>query len=145
MMVLAIENSIANLEKLEACIRYNLPNAEIHGFVNGLSALEWAENHSVDIVFAQYNPEDEEFDGAEGAVTANQLYASGKCKNIVLCANEVCFSIDAWNSSASFFYLKPVSNKKIYMALDRLRYPLNPIQMMRDRPGVTENHLTKED
>ena len=29
----------------------------------------------VDIVFAQYNPEDEEADGAEGAAVAKQLYA----------------------------------------------------------------------
>ena len=58
MIVLAVENSIANLEKLEACIQYNLPYAEIHGFVNGVPAIEWAEKHPVDIVFAQYNPED---------------------------------------------------------------------------------------
>lgn len=143
MIVLAIENRIANLEKLEACIRYNLPNAEIHGFVNGLSALDWAEKHTVDIVFAQYAPEDEEVYGAEGAVAAHHLYISGECKNIVLCADKVHFSIDAWNSYASFFYLKPVSNKKIHMALDKLRYPLNPVHMMSGRPGVTENHLTK--
>lgn len=41
----------------------------------------------MDIVFAQYNPEDEEADGAEGAVVAKQLYADGKCKNIILCAD----------------------------------------------------------
>ena len=29
----------------------------------------------MDIVFAQYNPEDEEADGAEGAAVAKQLYA----------------------------------------------------------------------
>ena len=41
----------------------------------------------VDIVFAQYNPDDEEADGAEGAAVAKQLYADGKCKNIILCAD----------------------------------------------------------
>ena len=41
----------------------------------------------VDIVFAQYNPEDEEADGAEVAAVTKQLYADGKCKNIILCAD----------------------------------------------------------
>ena len=144
MIVLAVENSIANLEKLEACIQYNLPYAQIHGFVNGASAMEWAETHPVDIVFAQYNPEDEVADGAEGAVAAKQLYADGKCKNIILCADSISFSMSAWNSDASFFYLKPVSNKKIWMGLEKLRYPISPGRMMYGKGGI-ENHLTKED
>lgn len=144
MIVLAVENSIANLEKLEACIQYNLPYAEIHGFVNGVPAIEWAEKHPVDIVFAQHNPEDEEVDGAEGAVAAARLYADGKCKNIILCADSISFAMSAWNSDASFFYLKPVSNKKIWMGLNKLRYPISPGRMMHDKGGI-ENHLTEED
>lgn len=144
MIVLAVESSIQELKQLEACIRHHLPNAEIHGFVNGLMALEWAKEHPVDIAFGQYTSMEQEVEGVEGAVVANQLYVSGKCKNIILCGNEIEFSMDAWNSDASFFYKKPVSRQKIGMALNKLRYPIEEVPLMDDQSGVTKNHLTKK-
>lgn len=127
MKILAIESSLDDLKLLESCLAANIPDAEIHGFVNGDLAWEWCKNNQIDVVFASFASPDEEIDGAEGAEIARRLHDEGQCRNMVLCANEQFFSLDAWNMDASFFYLKPATNKKIWMGLQKLRYPFQSI------------------
>ena len=141
MKILAIEESEEELLQLEECLLNNLPNAEIHGFIDGETAWEWSRDNRMDVVFAQFALPNEVIDKTEGAEIASRLYQEGKCKNMILCAKELDDSMKAWNMDASFFYLKPVTNKKIRMGLQKLRYPLSSIDLMGDRTGIVENHL----
>lgn len=75
--------------------------------------------HPYDVVFL-----DIEMPGANGLTLANRLRLQSPQTNVVFVTGYPEYALDAWNTQASCFLVKPVDEEDVRRALDQLRNPV---------------------
>ena len=97
-----------------------LPNATIRGFTKPSQALECARQNRVALAFL-----DVEIGSASGIDLCNMLLEINPHTNVVFLTAYEEYSIDAWNTGASGFMVKPITVEGIRAQLKKLRYPFS--------------------
>lgn len=95
-----------------------LPNANVMGFTDGDEAVEYAKSNRVVLAFL-----DIELRGMSGLDLCKRLLEINSHTNIVFLTAYSEYSLDAWNTGASGFMLKPITIEGIKNQLKNLRYP----------------------
>lgn len=85
---------------------------------NATEALEIAEKHPIYVAFL-----DVDMPGMNGLELAKVIEEKELARNIVFVTGYPDYSLDAWNTQASGFLVKPVHPQKLEMCLNRLRCP----------------------
>lgn len=100
-------------------IRGVLPDAETIGFTNSAEAIEYARQHRVDLVFLDVMIGQE-----SGLSLCRELLSISPGANVVFLTARADLALPAWETGASAFLLKPLTEKAVAKALTLLRHPL---------------------
>ena len=95
-----------------------LPNANIVGYTNTEQAIEYAKNITIALAFL-----DIEIRNMSGLDLCKILLDINPRTNIIFLTAYSEYSLDAWNTGASGFMLKPITVEGVKEQLKNLRYP----------------------
>lgn len=99
-----------------------LPSATITGFIKPREAIEYAKINQVALAIL-----DIEMGRTSGFELSQKLLEINSHTNIVFLTAYADYSLDAWNTTASGFLLKPITAEKVQDQLKKLRYPIFPM------------------
>ena len=95
-----------------------IPNATVVGFTKPSQAIEYAKETRVALAFL-----DIELGTANGIDLCNTLLDINPYMNVIFLTAYPEYSIDAWNTKASGFMVKPITVKRVLEQLKKLRHP----------------------
>ena len=95
-----------------------LPDAIIKGFARPAEAVEYARENRVALAFL-----DIELCSASGLNLCRDLLGINPHTNVVFLTAYSDYALDAWNTGASGFMLKPITPDGVRQQLKKLRYP----------------------
>ena len=125
MKALIVDDSRLAASSLARIITSIDPGGQCKTVSSATEALEICADSTVDVVFL-----DIEMPGTNGLALAQRLKRSAPQTNIVFVTGYPEYALDAWNTQASAFLVKPVDEKDVRRALELLR---NPLGTTRDR------------
>lgn len=96
-----------------------LPNATITGFIWPQEAIEYSKANRVALAIL-----DIELGAASGLDLCGKLLEINPYTNVVYLTAYPDYSLDAWNTEACGFMVKPLTPESVRKQLDRLRYPI---------------------
>lgn len=95
-----------------------IPDATVTGFTDADEAIEFAKANRVALAFL-----DIELRNTSGLDLCRSLLEINPHTNVVYLTAYPDYSLDAWNTGACGFMLKPITAKGIREQLEKLRYP----------------------
>lgn len=98
-----------------------MPNATVIGFTRPSEALEYAKSNRVALAFV-----DIELGKQSGMDLCRRLLEINSRTNVVFLTAYSEYSLDAWNTGASGFMLKPITPEGVHEQLKNLRHPFLP-------------------
>ena len=98
-----------------------MPTAEVTGFTKPAEALSYAKANRVALAFL-----DIEMGSVSGLDVCRDLLAINPRTNVVFLTAYPSYAIDAWETGASGFMLKPITAEGVREQLKKLRYPFSP-------------------
>ena len=107
-----LRGEMATLEKV-------MPNALISGFTNTDDAITYAKSNNIRIIFS-----DIEMGDVNGIELSKEFLKINPRTNIIFLTAYADYSIDAWNTGASGFMVKPITEESLRKQLEHLRYPV---------------------
>ena len=119
MVIIAVDDERLAVESIMKSIRSVVPGAEVYGFRSGVSALDFLENHPVDVAFLDIEMRD-----MNGMDLAAQIRRRFPRMNIVFTTGYSRYAGRAFDVRASGYILKPITAEKIRNELENLRYPV---------------------
>jgi len=118
MTIIAIDDEKLALEGLMTEIALAAPEAEIHGFRNGVDALSFCKDRdSVDVAFC-----DIEMKKMNGLMLGEELLKRFPRLNLIYTTGFSEYAVDAIDMRCSGYILKPINAEKIRRELDHLRH-----------------------
>ena len=97
-----------------------MPNATVIGFTKPSEALEYARANRVALAFL-----DIELGNASGLDLCRALLEINPRTNVVYLTAYSDYSLEAWNTGASGFMLKPITPEGVQAQLKNLRFPFH--------------------
>jgi len=98
-----------------------VPNAAITGFHWPQEAIEYARANRIDLAIL-----DIEMGTASGLDLCRTLHEINPCTNVVYLTAYPDYALDAWDSDACGFMVKPLTPEIVRKQLKKLRYPFSP-------------------
>ncbi len=95
-----------------------LPGATITGFIWPLEAIEYAKKNQVALAIL-----DIELGSASGLDLCHELVEINSRTNVVFLTAYPDYSLDAWNTKACGFMVKPLTAENVRRQLEKLRFP----------------------
>ena len=99
-------------------IKKAIPNATVIGFTKPSQAIEYAKENRVALAFL-----DIELGTANGIDLCKTLLNINPLMNVIFLTAYPEYSIDAWDTEASGFMVKPITVKNVLEQLKKLRHP----------------------
>lgn len=120
MNVIVVDDERIVLSAEVSTIKRVLPNAQIHSYQKAKDAIEFAEKNRIDIAFLDIN-----IKGITGIELAKGLQNCNPKINIIFCTGYSEYSLDAHELYCSAYLMKPITDEKLKIALEHLRYSLS--------------------
>lgn len=152
MNVIVVDDERIILEAETIAIKRALPRANVVAFQKAKESIEYAESNLVDIAFLDIN-----IKGITGLQLAKKLQEYNSRINIIFCTGYSEYSLEAHDLYCSAYLMKPITDKKIEIAISKLRYPVsdkiegfkvkcfgNFEVFVNDKPISFKNKKTKE-
>ncbi len=95
-----------------------MPHATVTGFTDAGEAVEYAKTNRVSLAFL-----DIELRNTNGLDLCRALLEINPRTNVIFLTAYADYSLDAWNTGASGFMLKPITPEGVTEQLEKLRYP----------------------
>ena len=100
------------------------PDANITGFTRPSEAVSYAQNNRVALAFL-----DIEMGKHNGLELCRELQRISPQTDVIFLTAYMDYSLEAWNTGASGFIIKPITAAGIRSQLPRLRFPLGGVKM----------------
>ena len=117
--VIMVEDSKVILTEGLTILGEVMPNATITGFIWPLEAIEYAKSNRIALAVL-----DIELGTASGLDLCRTLLEINPRTNVVFLTAYPDYSLDAWNTDACGFMVKPLTPESVREQLKKLRYPL---------------------
>lgn len=117
--VIMVEDSKVILTEGLTILGDVMPNATITGFIWPLEAIEYAKSNRIALAVL-----DIELGMASGLDLCRTLLEINPRTNVVFLTAYPDYSLDAWNTDACGFMVKPLTPESVREQLKKLRYPL---------------------
>ncbi len=96
-----------------------MPQATITGFSKPSEAIDYAMKNKISIAFL-----DIELGKVSGLKLCEKLMEINPQTNVIFLTSYQDYAVDAWNTAASGFLLKPLHREDVLEQLKKLRYPI---------------------
>ena len=116
--VIMVEDSEPILTYSLLILEEVMPNAVITGFNWPQEAIEYAKTNRVDLAFL-----DIELGKASGLDLCRKLLAINPCTKVVYLTAYPDYSLNAWDTDACGFMVKPLTQEGVRRQLKKLHYP----------------------
>ena len=120
MNIIAIDDEMLALDEMESAIREVVPGCTVSGFSRSDTALEYAGQNHVDVVFL-----DVEMPGMDGLELARRLKDINPKVNIIFVTGYAQYSLPAHSLRVSGFLVKPFTSGDIAKEIENLRVPVH--------------------
>lgn len=117
--VIMVEDSKVILTEGLTVLGDVMPNATITGFIWPLEAIEYAKSNRIALAVL-----DIELGTASGLDLCRTLLEINPRTNVVFLTAYPDYSLDAWNTDACGFMVKPLTPESVREQMKKLRYPL---------------------
>lgn len=117
--VMMVDNERIILRGGKPILEQALPQAEIVCFTKPSEAIEFAQTHKVPLAFL-----DIEMGRVSGLDLCRELLAINPRINVIFLTAYTTYSLDAWETGASGFLMKPLTTEGVQKQLSKLRYPV---------------------
>lgn len=118
--VIIVDDSKAILSDGLAVLEEAMPNATIMGFMRPQEAIDYAKTNRVALAIL-----DIELGTVSGLSLSRRLLQINPHTNIVFLTAYPDYALDAWETEASGFMVKPLTPERIRKQLKKLRYPFS--------------------
>lgn len=118
--VIIVDDSKPILTDGISVLQEALPNAAVTGFTRPSEAVEYANTNWVSLAIL-----DIELGTASGLDLCRRLLEINPRTNVVFLTAYPDYSLDAWNTEASGFMVKPLTPDAVREQLKKLRYPFS--------------------
>ncbi len=118
--VILVDDSKVILSDGVAVLEEVLPNATITGFIWPQEAIDYAKTNRVALAIL-----DIELGTASGFDLCRRLQEINPCTNIVFLTAFPDYALDAWETRASGFVVKPLTPERVRDQLKKLRFPFS--------------------
>lgn len=119
--IIMVDDSRVILSDGLAVLEEVMPNAAITGFIWPLEAIEYAKTNPVALAVL-----DIELGTASGLDLCRTLLQINPRTNVVYLTSYPDYSLDAWDTDACGFMVKPLTPEGVRRQLQKLRYPFLP-------------------
>ncbi len=126
MMSLVVDDSRLAANTLVKVLSRVDPTGVCKVSYSAIDALATCSKEHVDVVFL-----DIEMPGTNGLELARRLKLSAPTTNVVFVTGYPEYALDAWQTQASAFLVKPVDDTDVLRALNALRVPVEPMRKVR--------------
>ena len=116
--VIIIDDNKIVLTGAKPIIEKALPNATVVGFNKPSEAMRYAKENRISLAFL-----DIELGLSNGIDLCNELLKINPRMNVVFLTAYPEYSVDAWNTEASGFMVKPITTEGVRAQLKKLRHP----------------------
>ncbi len=116
--VIIVDDNTPILTDGLAVLEEVMPNATIMGFIWPQEAIDYAKAHPVALAIL-----DIELGTASGLDLSRTLLKINHRTNIVFLTAYPDYSLEAWETEASGFIVKPLTSQRVRAQLKKLRYP----------------------
>lgn len=116
--VIVVDDNKIVLSGALPIIEKALPNAEVIGFNKPSEAIRYAKENRVALAFL-----DVELGLSSGIDLCNELLQMNPRMNVVFLTAYPEYSVEAWNTEASGFMVKPITLEGVKAQLKKLRHP----------------------
>lgn len=121
MEILALDDEVLSLQRLEKAIHEAAPNDPVHAFMRAEDALDYVGRNNIDVVFL-----DVQLGCSSGGIElARELKAACPNINIVFATGYSEYMGQAFALHASGYITKPVTAEKVLSELNNLRNPVS--------------------
>ena len=117
---IVVDDNMAFIPDSLSVLEEVMPNATITGFIWPLEAIEYAKKNQIALAVL-----DIELGSASGLELCRTLLEINPRTNIVFLTAYPDYSLDAWETTASGFMLKPLTPEGVRAQLKKLRYPFS--------------------
>ncbi|MBR1478899.1 MAG: response regulator [Lachnospiraceae bacterium] len=118
--VIMVDDSSVILVDSIAVMEEVIPNANITGFIWPQEAIEYAKRNRVELAVL-----DIELGSSSGLELCRTLHEINPTTNVVFLTAYSDYSLDAWQTEASGFILKPLTPEGVKEQLKKLRFPFS--------------------
>ena len=118
--IILVDDSRVILTDGLAVLEEVVPNATVTGFIWPQEAIEYAKTNRVALAIL-----DIELGTASGLALCDTLLEVNPRTNVVFLTAYADYSLDAWNTGACGFMLKPLTPEAVRQQLKKLRYPFS--------------------
>ena len=118
--VLLVDDSKTILNDGLAVLEEVMPNATITGFIRPREAIEYAQKNPVALAIL-----DIELGTASGLDLCRTLHGINPCTNVLYLTAFPDYALDAWDTDACGFMVKPLTPEGVRRHLGKLRYPFS--------------------
>ena len=118
--IIMVDDSKVILSEGVAILEEALPNATIAGFIWPREAIEYAKMNRIAMAVL-----DIELGASSGLDLCHTLLEINPHTNIIFLTAYADYSLDAWQTGASGFILKPMTPESLKEQMNKLRYPLS--------------------
>ena len=118
--IILVDDSRVILTEGLTILEEALPNATITGFIWPQEAIDYAKTNRVALAIL-----DIELGTASGFDLCRRLQEINPCTNIVFLTAFPDYALDAWETRASGFVVKPLTPERVRDQLKKLRFPFS--------------------
>ena len=118
--VIMVDDSKVILSESLAVLEEAMPNATITGFIWPLEAIEYAKTNRIALAIL-----DIELGTASGLDLCSTLLEINPRTNVVYLTSYPDYSLEAWDTGACGFIVKPLTPEGVCKQLSKLRYPFS--------------------
>ena len=118
--IILVDDNMAFIPDSLYVLEEVMPNATITGFNWPQEAIEYAKMNRIDLAIL-----DIEIGTASGLDLCRKLLEINPCTNVIYLTAYPDYSLDAWNTEACGFMVKPLTPEGVRMQLKKLRFPLS--------------------
>ena len=118
--IILVDDSKVILTQGMAVLEEVMPNATVAGFIWPQEAIEYAKANHVALAVL-----DIELGTASGLDLCSKLLDINPNTNVVYLTAYGAYSIDAWDTAASGFMVKPITEEGVRAQLKKLRHPFS--------------------
>ena len=119
--IIMVDDSRVILSDSLAVLEEVVPNATITGFIWPKEAIEYAKTNRIALAIL-----DIELGNASGLDLCSTLLEINPHTNVVYLTSYPDYALDAWNTNACGFMVKPLTSEGVRRQFSKLRYPFLP-------------------